>query len=195
MGGFVQNIEFIGGESFAMGPNFETVVVTHDPWVQSPRLPDPAQDGIMFSGNAPNILNGFSAPSEIETVVVTGHKLPNPVNGDTTGGRWQVYGGNTLNIYVSNTSNILGLRGWEGYYEVYALDKSGNIIPNICSGACSHYIGSHMLPLSSHTFAIQTAISSPSGYYMWDVNLAETTNITADNQLDFQFDVSVAGGP
>jgi hypothetical protein len=116
-----------------------------------------------------------------------------PVEGDSSGGRWLAVGGKTLNIYVNN-SNVLGLHGWEGNYQAYALDEYGNIIPNMCAQSCATSIGSHMLPMSSYTFSYQANFFSPSGLYLWDVNLSEAVNPTADNQIDFQFIVSVASG-
>jgi hypothetical protein len=116
-----------------------------------------------------------------------------PYEGDTSGGHWLAVGGKTLHIYVNN-SNVLGLHGWEGNYQAYALDQYGNIIPNMCAQSCATNITSLMPPMFSYTFSYQANFPSPSGLYLWDVNLAESRNPTADNQIDFQFTVSVASG-
>ena len=74
---------------------------------------------------------------------------------------------------------------------VYALNKNGTVIPDGCASSCARPIGVDMLPMSSWTFTFKADIASPSGLYLWEVNLAEAKDITADNQIPFQFTVSV----
>ena len=116
----------------------------------------------------------------------------NPYVGDSSGGRWFAVGGKTLHIYVNN-SNVLGLHGWEGDYTAFPVDQYGNVTPLVCSSqGCETSIGALMPPMTNYTFSYQANVPSPSGLYLWVVNLGEAVNITADNQIEFQFTVSVA---
>jgi hypothetical protein len=123
-----------------------------------------------------------------------GWSIFDPVSGDSSAGVWRVIGGKTLHIYVNNP-NVLGLHSWEANIEVHPIDDGGNEMQVMCSpGSCGSYTGSLLLPMTHYTFTREAGMSSPSGYYVWDINLGEAVNPTADNQNDFQFQVSVSAG-
>lgn len=93
----------------------------------------------------------------------------NPVNGDMTGGTWLAVGGKTLHIYVDNP-NILGLHGWDGHYEAFAINSDGSVEPHVGTvDGSSTYIGSHMAPMMSYTFSYQTNQTSQSGLFLWSL--------------------------
>ena len=85
------------------------------------------------------------------------------------GYNWEFTGGRRMR-YEVQSSNTLGMAGYRGWYQVYALAEHGSIIPNLSAGSTVEALESLVLPMWIDGDIIRAPFHSQFGYY-WKVHL------------------------